>query len=138
VLLGGAGNDSLSGGDGRDNLHGEGGANTLTGGADRDFFVFDDGAVGLGAALAQVVTDFSRVDGEKLDLSGIDADTTTAGDQAFSFIKKAAFSNVAGQLRFTDLGTDALIEGDVNGDGIADLSILVLGLDTADKGWFVL
>jgi hypothetical protein len=55
----------------------------------------------------------------------VDANSAAAGDQAFTFIGAAAFSNTAGQLRATQQGGSWLIEGDTNGDGVADLSILV-------------
>ena len=47
--------------------------------------------------------------------------------KAFAFIGTAAFSNVAGQLRYETSGGVTTISGDVNGDGIADLQIQVSG-----------
>ncbi|MDP8995246.1 MAG: RTX toxin, partial [Pseudomonadota bacterium] len=69
---------------------------------------------------------------DKIDLARIDADTTAAGNQAFTFIGSAPFSGSgnasAGQLRAEQIDAAANIwrvEGDVNGDGIADLVIQV-------------
>ena len=86
-------------------------------------------AASLGAAALQTVTitDFQRGLGEVLNLSAIDANTVLAGTNPFSFIGAAAFTNAPGQLRFTDLGTQTRIEGDVGGDGVADLTILLGG-----------
>jgi hypothetical protein len=50
-----------------------------------------------------------------------------AGNQAFSFIGSAAFSGVAGQLRYTNYSGTIIIDADVNGDSTADIQILVAG-----------
>jgi hypothetical protein len=64
---------------------------------------------------------------DKLDLSSIDANSFSAGDQAFSFLGSAAFSGTgaasAGQLRAFQANAATnlwQVEGDINGDGIAD------------------
>jgi hypothetical protein len=44
---------------------------------------------------------------------------------------------VKGELRFKDLGTSCLVQGDVNGDGKADFEILVK-VGTILKGDFFL
>ncbi|HMC92055.1 MAG TPA: RTX toxin, partial [Allosphingosinicella sp.] len=59
------------------------------------------------------------------DLHLIDADTTTAGDQAFSFIGANAFGNHAGELRAEFANGVWTVQGDVDGDGNADFTILV-------------
>ena len=56
-----------------------------------------------------------------IDLTVIDANTVVAADQAFVFIGAGAFTNVAGQLRYSTV--DGLLRGDTNGDGIADFSL---------------
>lgn len=65
-----------------------------------------------------------------INLSKIDADTTTSGNQAFHIVSD--FSGHAGELvlvydHLRDLTT---IEGDVNGDGVADLAIVTSGDQT--------
>jgi serralysin len=47
-----------------------------------------------------------------------------------------AFSNVAGELRQAASGANTLIEGDVNGDGAADFSILLKGTYSLGSGDF--
>jgi serralysin len=42
-------------------------------------------------------------------------------------INTNAFSSVAGELRYSLAGTDTIIEGDVNGDGLADFQIQLTG-----------
>ena len=64
-----------------------------------------------------------------IDLSRLDA-KTGGNDDAFAFIGAAAFSSVAGQLRFRVSGANVIVEGDVTGDGVADFAI-VLGATVA-------
>jgi hypothetical protein len=64
----------------------------------------------------------------RIDLSRIDADTTADGDQAFTWIGREKFSGVAGELRYArDDAGDALVMGDVDGDGHADFALWVMG-----------
>ena len=49
----------------------------------------------------------------------IDANSIVAGNQAFSYIGAAAFSGTAGQLKYVD----GFVQGDTNGDSIADFMI---------------
>ncbi len=112
-----AGNDTLVGGAGEDVLIGGAGNNVLTGGGGVDVFRFTE----LGAN--DVIRDFTRgVD--RIDLSWLDAKTGGAIDP-FDWVGSQAFSKTAGELRFfTDAGVNYL-EGDVNGDGVADFSVQV-------------
>ena len=71
-----------------------------------------------------LITDFRRAQGDRIDLSGIDANGNLAGDQAFAFIGTAAFSRVAGQARFGN----GLLQLDVNGDGRSDMDVAAQGL----------
>ncbi|MDB5669875.1 MAG: hypothetical protein JWO25_834, partial [Alphaproteobacteria bacterium] len=76
--------------------------------------------------------------GDKIDLSFIDANTATPDiNDAFAFIGAAAFSHVAGELRAFQSAGQWIVEGDVNGDGIADLVIAVNGAPTITAGDFV-
>ena len=134
LLSGGDGNDSLSGGDGKDTLIGGAGQDLLTGGGGADRYRFDavtDSAVG---ATRDVIADFRFSGGDRIDLRLIDADTLTAGDQAFAWIGDAAFSGVAGQLRFAA----GIVQGDVNGDGTADFEIGLTGITAMLETAFLL
>jgi Ca2+-binding RTX toxin-like protein len=122
VLDGSIGNDTLTGGTGLDTLYGGTGRDSLTGGADADVFAWRSTAeAGFGVG-RDVVSDFA-VGVDKLDLSAMDAHTLLAGDQAFSFIGATAFSGVAGQLRYVG----GVLQGDTNGDAVADFQIQLLG-----------
>jgi len=127
-LFGGAGDDWLYGGGGADMLVGGAGLDSMTGGSGADQFAFNPGDFTASLLPSQVdrITDFSRADGDKINLSPIDA-ITGGSDNAFSFIGNAAFSGVAGQLRYDYAGGDTMVFGDINGDGIADFAIQLTG-----------
>ncbi|MCP8937228.1 M10 family metallopeptidase C-terminal domain-containing protein [Alsobacter sp. SYSU M60028] len=119
-IFGGDGADTILGGDGADRIYGEAGADRLTGNAGVDYFIFN--AVSDSApAGADTITDFTR-GYDRIDLRGIDANAaTTTTDEAFAFIGTASFDGHAGQLRFSA----GLLQGDVNGDGVADFAVAI-------------
>ncbi|MGO1078941.1 calcium-binding protein [Inquilinus sp. CA228] len=135
LLQGCDGRDSLHGGDGDDGLYGSGGydrlaggagRDVLTGGADEDDFVFDvvsDSAAGAG----DVITDFSRAEQDLIWLKEIDANPERSGDQSFTFIEDRDFSGTAGELRYEHKDGNTLVQGDVDGNGVADLEIVLVG-----------
>lgn len=118
-LYGGTGNDYLSGGKGSDLLQGGGGKDVLIGGAGADDFVFKTVAESGKGSGRDVINDFSRAQGDDIDLRGIDANTNVSGNQAFLFIGGNAFSGKAGQLQYKN----GVVAGDVNGDKVADFHI---------------
>jgi len=127
-IVGGAGNDTLNGGAGNDTLIGGAGRDILIGGTGNDTFDFDlvsDSPAGP-ALRDSILGGFSH-GSDRIDLATIDSNTLVAGNQAFSFIGSAAFSGVAGQLRYTNYSGNVIIDADVNGDSIADMQILVAG-----------
>jgi serralysin len=141
VLVGsaarGTGNDlanSIIGNSENNILTGGGRADALTGRAGSDTFDFNAIAEsGVGTSRRDIITDFSQSDRDKIDLSTIDAINGTSSNDAFKFLsgEGAGFTGAAGQLRFdqTLKGSEriTLIEGDVNGDGIADFQIELSG-----------
>jgi serralysin len=108
VLNGMAGNDVIRGFEGNDTLIGGAGADTLTGGAGNDSFVFD-----TLNDLGNVITDFQA--GDILDFGQLNID--------LSFIGDAAFSNTAGELRYSG----GVLSGDFDGNGVADFSVQLAG-----------
>lgn len=117
-----------------------GGLDTVAGLAGLDRFIFRPQALGPAASNATTLTDFSRAAGENLDLALIDAIASTGADDTFTFLPLAGapFTNIAGQLRWEDLGAQRLIQGDVNGDSVADLTIRLAAAGPVDAAWFVL
>lgn len=123
-LFGLSGKDALRGNAGADQLTGGAGADELHGGADGDRFVFNSAAESRAAGGIDTIMDFSRVQGDKIQLNAIDAKTTVAGNNVFTFIGTKAFSGAAGELRFQKIGTDTRITADTNGDKKIDMTII--------------
>ncbi|WP_318248070.1 M10 family metallopeptidase C-terminal domain-containing protein [Novosphingobium huizhouense] len=138
TLNGGSGADKLIGGGGDDTLRGGSGRDVLTGGTGADRFVFAGGETGKLHTGADRITDFAHAQGDRIDLSAIDANATLAGNQAFAFIGAGAFGKVAGQLHAVLDGGNTYVEGDVNGDGLADFAIRLDGAVTLLGSDFVL
>lgn len=128
-LAGSSHNDTLTGNSGVNALHGSAGADKLTGGTGADTFLFKAAGDSTVATAGQdTIFDFSHAQGDKIGLSGIDANTTLSNDQAFVFKGTAAFSGGKGELHFDKQASDTYVYGDVNGDKVADF---VLHFDDA-------
>lgn len=130
TLNGGGGDDFLYGGAGNDVVRGGDGADVLKGDSGNDRFDWNSvSEAGLGAGRDQAL-DFTH-NADKLDVSSIDANANTGTDDAFTYIGTAAFSGTAGQLRAQVVhdasGDYTIVQGDVNGDGVADFEIALVG-----------
>jgi hypothetical protein len=136
TLRGQGGDDTLSGGAGDDRLRGGWGNDVLSGGEGADRFVFAANALGF----TRRILDFDHAEGDLVVLRGIDANAGTPADDAFAFIGTAAFSGTAGELRAESRSGDTVqrIEGDIDGDGAADLTIDMVTTATAQANWFAL
>jgi parallel beta-helix repeat protein len=135
TLVGMAGADTLSGGLGNDRLAGNGGNDKLTGAAGADTFIFSKGYPAGGGV--DSVTDFSSSQHDKLNVHSIDARSATAGDDDFKFIATQNFHHISGELRYVVSGSNAVVQGDVNGDGLADFTINVLGVHSLQASDFL-
>jgi hypothetical protein len=79
---------------------------------------------GLGAS-ADRITDFT-LGQDRLNFAKLDGNAAAAGDQAFGFVGTAAFtSSGLGQIRYQDSGADLIVQADVNGDGAADMEVVL-------------
>ena len=121
---GGTGNDVIVANELRNRLSGGGGGDVFT-------FTENDAQAGWLRAdgkkmLPDTIGDFLSGQ-DRIDLSAIDAVRGTEANDAFSWIGAGAFSNTAGQLRGVATESHVRIEGDTDGNGIADLVILVSG-----------
>jgi hypothetical protein len=121
-IFGGQGADTIIGSQQADILIGHFGADTLTGGGGNDTFRYRSTADSTPAAPDKIL-DFTQ--GDILDLSLIDAIAGTANNDAFTFIGTGAFTNVAGQLRVEASGGTWLVQGDTDGNGVADFAVIV-------------
>jgi Ca2+-binding RTX toxin-like protein len=135
-LAGGAGADQLYGLSGNDTLVGGAGADTLRGGGGRDMFQFA-AVTDSTAAVRDTIVDFVAGT-DRIDLWQIDAVAGTGGNEAFTFIGAAAFGSSAGQLRAFQADGSWFVEGDTNGDGIADFALQVMGSGALGAGDFLL
>lgn len=118
--------DRITGGAGDDVLTGGYGGDRLSGGAGADTFVFRNQWEIGGAGDRDRIIGFSSVQGDRISLEGLNdfigSPLQFIGDSVFS----AAGTN---ELRATALGSKYVVEGDLNGDGLADLAFFVTTLD---------
>ena len=71
ILLGGQDDDILNGGAGKDTLSGDLGRDFLTGGSEADTFVLSGSNAVASAALADVITDFTAGQSDKIQIKGV-------------------------------------------------------------------
>ena len=141
VLIGRGGSDRILGGAGEDRLAGRFGLDLLQGGRGADRFVYADPR----HAPAETdgfdrILDFSRGEGDRIDLRGIDARNGPPGDQRFGFVGQHR-PDAPGELGVRALGDgDFLVTGQTDRDAAADFAILVHadGLDRLQRGDFLL
>jgi len=126
VLTGSSSGNVLIGLDGNDVLNGGNGADTLIGGSGADRFVFVALANSSPATPDTIVDFMHGVD--LIDLSAIDANTSAGGNQAFAFAGQGA-SAVAHAVTWFETDGNTVVQVDVNGNTIADLAIVLAGID---------
>ncbi len=120
LLDGGTGDDVIVGGDGDDILIGGLGNDKMTGGAGKDVFVFSE-------AGWEMITDFEK--GDIIDLSLLDANTTMAGKQSFTFVGSKWLSKVGDLGIYQDKANNVTyVQAELNGDGKHEFDIRILGL----------
>lgn len=123
-LYGGDGDDLLDGGSGNDLIDGGTGRDLLFGGTGADSFDFNTSLDSKKGSQRDVIRDLDRSEGDTIDLSDIDANTTKGGEQPFKFIGKKPFHDKAGELRFKN----GKLAADTDGDGKANFEIGVAGI----------
>ena len=123
-LDGGKGDDVLDGGAGNDGLTGGRGADVLIGGGGDDAFIYRSVNQSL-VGREDVISDLSQ--GDTINLSLVDADTTARGHQ--HFVQVGSLDGHAGEAALVyDAGTDVTrLQLDVDGDGQADAVIMIDG-----------
>jgi len=125
-------------GSGDDLIYASDVANIMDGGDGSDTFVFGS----VASVRGDVIEGFFAGE-DIIDLTAIDANTTVSGNQAFALIQGVHFSGTAAELLIRE-DTDAdgrdltLIEGDVNGDGVADFQLTLMGSHELEESSFAL
>lgn len=146
IMYGAAGNDTLLGGGGtdyldaqtgsdvvrgqagNDTLLGGPGADILVGGAGRDVFTFGAmiGSVPGARDQLQAGDGGNAFDGagsalgDRIDVYGIDADTTATGNQAFDF-----GGTGKGHLSLAESGTDTIVRGNMDNDAAFEFMLVI-------------
>lgn len=136
TLMGEIGNDVLYGGSGSDRLIGAAGRDILKGGADssRDVFDFNSRTETAVGTSRDVIENFTRAL-DDIDLTTIDANTSTATNDAFLF---RGTTSAAYSVWYAVSGSSIIVRGDVNGNRVADFEIQVMGITSIAAGDFQL
>jgi len=124
TITGDAGANAINGAAGDDKITGGIGGDYLIGGDGADTFVYttvNDSVEAWGGR--DSIVDFDSSQGDRISLGGIDAVAGTAANDAFKLV--SAFTHVAGQLTITAVDGYYMVQGDVNGDGLADFVLNV-------------
>ena len=137
-INGGSGNDTITGSSGNDLIEGGVGRDVLIGGGGADVFDFNLSSHSRTTTVDRV-TDFAQGE-DIIDLATIDADGTLGTIDAFVFISTAAFSGVAGQMRYdtTSLVGVTRILADLDGNRSIDMEIQLTGLHLLTSNDFML
>lgn len=133
TIMGGAGNDALQGDAGNDTLRGGEGDDTLTGGAGQDGHTGGAGAdVFVFAAAADIVTGTAR-DWITDFTPGVDRIDLSAVMAGAAYVAAAAFAG-GGAVQIRYVAATGLLQGDANGDGAADWSLVLTSRPAALTG----
>ena len=139
TLFGQNGNDSLFGETGNDKLYGQAGIDRLTGGAGKDTFYFraysDSGDI---KSKADIIFDFSVTQGDRIDVTALDANVRTATNDAFIYRSSGQFTGRAGELRVEKLASDTYVYCDNDGDKVAEFVIRLDDPISLNKACFLL
>jgi Ca2+-binding RTX toxin-like protein len=128
--LGSSAADTFRGDELANYFRGGAGKDTFTGGSGRD--LYDLNTVGdspVGSTTRDVITDFA-VGVDNLDLAGVDADATVAGDQAFRFVGTAGLGTTPGAVGYFTSGGNTIVRASTDADSTAELEIQLTGLKT--------
>jgi Ca2+-binding RTX toxin-like protein len=123
-------NNVLTGGLGADSLFGKTGA---------DRFVLNQlEDSGITPSTRDTIGDFDAGQGDKIDLSQLDADSVAAGRQAFSGAILSAFdtANATGQLVFD--AANHVLYGSTDSDNAPEFSIALIGVNSLMSTSFIL
>lgn len=138
IIKGGEGDDKLEGFAGNDKIVGGWGRDKLYGGKGKDTFIYKSSYDAAWENGGDVIFDFSRRQGDKIDLRAVDADSITEGRQSFHFIGTQAFSGKAGELRYENVSDGIMIYGDDYGAGEGEIVIHLKKVSSVTQSDFYL
>ncbi|MGH6997610.1 MAG: peroxidase family protein, partial [Phenylobacterium sp.] len=127
--------ENVATGAGNDTITASAAVNVIEGGAGNDSFRFESKE----AAAGDTILDFEP--GDKLDLSGIDANAALAGNQSFTLTSGPAFTATAQLVVAYETRADGdytVVKGNVDGDGDADFQLNLKGSHTLTGSNFTL
>jgi choice-of-anchor C domain-containing protein len=132
ALFGNGGNDILIGNAGLNLLHGGAGRDVMDGGAGDDTYYFDaitdSGATPDTADLIRTFVQGAGLEGDKIDLSAVDANAGEGGDQDFDWGGEDTAVLANGLTWYKDTAHNrTVIQMDNNGDTTADMMIVLAG-----------
>lgn len=137
LIFGEVGNDTLFGDAGADTLRGGEGADQLFGGSAADRFVFALASESTPALAGRdTIRDFSRAEADRIDLSLFNVNPGSGG--AFAWRGSLGFTGTAAEVRWTVSGGNVMVLADQNGDGTADLAVVVQGMASLLASDFIL
>lgn len=137
TIDGGDGADVVKGGAGADVVRGNDGADSLWGGAGSDTFLFKHTSDSRESTGVDTIFDFTA--GDKIDLSGIDANTKVTGDQAFHLTENA-LTKTPGELHvgYDQSTGDTVVTGNTDTDLTAEFVLRLHGHVTLTSSDFLL
>jgi Ca2+-binding RTX toxin-like protein len=126
--IAGGGADRFWGDGGANWFQGGGGKDTFTGGAGRELYDYNLTSASPTGSGRDVITDFAHLT-DKIDLMGIDADSTVAGNQAFRWVGSAALTG-PGEVGFFTSGGNTIVRMSTDADAASEGEIQLTGIKT--------
>jgi VCBS repeat-containing protein len=140
TIFGGGGNDEIHGGNGADFIQGDDGGDTLFGGRGPDTFnyvlVGDStataghlwaGTVGAANSTGDWIKDFSKSEGDTLNLAGLNSQLTGGGPSMLQWTGTTPSAHGVWTGAYGNGTSDTIVYVDTSGDGLADVAIRVSG-----------
>lgn len=140
TLIGGGGNDAISGGSGSDRLIGGAGQDYMSGGSGADRLYYENVSdSGTTSSSMDIIYDFNRSEGDKIDLSAIDAKKGFTSNDPFVFINDSSFDSSQNGRLYYDSGRHILY-GSVDNDNDAEFAINVVltGINASNAASYII
>ena len=131
--------NTIRGNNGANVITGARGADILTGNGAADTFVWRSlDETGVSVATMDLITDFNRAQGDRIDVSQVDPSVFDDGINQFTFIGQNAFSGTPGEINFVHVGNETIIQFQTGVGADIEGGIRITGIVTPDASWFVL